>query len=250
MMLASLDGRKIINRVVAALAGIMLLIPSARASVLFEASRIVFDAGNREQSFLLSNQHDYPVVIQAWVDDGTADGSAARVKNVPVITYPVVFKLGAKTSLPLRLINTGNGQSSNNIESLYWLNIQIVSPKPKSKQAVPDTQSLDVSMLMKFKLFYRPSTLSGPVAAFAKEVRFQRVADASALNIINPTPYHITFSRLTQAGRLLAQDFMLNPGQQQQIPLQVSLPLTGEAMEYSVIDDDGHTIQGKSNVSP
>lgn len=220
-----------------------LTLPAAQANVYFSASRVVFDAGSREQSFLIVNRNRYPVLIQAWIDDGALNSTAASFKDSPVITYPPVFKLGAQENYNIRLINTAVNQKADSKEHLYWLNIQIVSPK-NGQASVSSQPELNVSILMKFKLFYRPHALKGPVAEAIKEMHFQRLA-AAQLQIINPTPYYVTFKQIGADGVAFLQNIMLPPGGSQTLPTLAPLSDSLPALDYAVLNDDGAVATGK-----
>ncbi|KAB0741412.1 molecular chaperone, partial [Pseudomonas aeruginosa] len=53
-----------------ALLAMLCLAPTSEAGVTAERTRLVFVEGQREASLLLVNQNPYPVLVQAWVDDG------------------------------------------------------------------------------------------------------------------------------------------------------------------------------------
>lgn len=221
---------------------------AAQADVQFSASRVVFDDTSREQSFQLANRNDYPVVIQAWIDDG-ALSSNASFKGSPVITYPTVFKLGARESRNIRLINSAIGQPGAQRERLFWLNIQVLSPKP-GKDLNTDNPELNVSVLLKFKLFYRPHALKGPASSALANMTFQRDGGAqNRLRITNPSPYYVTFNRLSTEDTTLLQDLMLPPGGSEALVLLAPLPASTARLNYAVVDDNGLITQGKVDLA-
>ena len=70
---------------------------------------------------LLVNQNPYPVLVQAWVDDGALDGEPDTAL-APFLPLPPVFRLEPGRQRSLRLLATGQAQARDR-ESLYWLNI-------------------------------------------------------------------------------------------------------------------------------
>ncbi|RDK96744.1 P pilus assembly chaperone PapD [Enterobacillus tribolii] len=220
----------------------------AQANVQFDASRVVFDDANREQSFLLSNRNDYPVVVQAWVDDGALNSNAG-FKGSPVITYPSIFKMDAHTNRSIRLINSAIGQKNAGTERLYWLNVQILSPKT-GKELNTGKPELNVSLLLKFKLFYRPHALKGPSSEALKSMRFSRVGSTQdRLRISNPSPYYVTFNRLSDGDTPVLRDLMLPPGGSQELPLLAPLPASASGLNYAVVDDSGLITQGSVSLT-
>lgn len=104
-----------------ALLAMLCLAPTSEAGVTAERTRLVFVEGQREASLLLVNQNPYPVLVQAWVDDGALDGEPDTAL-APFLPLPPVFRLEPGRQRSLRLLATGQAQARDR-ESLYWLNI-------------------------------------------------------------------------------------------------------------------------------
>ncbi len=104
----------------------LCLAPTSEAGVTAERTRLVFVEGQREASLLLVNQNPYPVLVQAWVDDGALDGEPDTAL-APFLPLPPVFRLEPGRQRSLRLLATGQAQARDR-ESLYWLNIYETPP--------------------------------------------------------------------------------------------------------------------------
>ncbi|UTN74283.1 molecular chaperone [Pseudomonas aeruginosa] len=111
-----------------ALLAMLCLAPTSEAGVTAERTRLVFVEGQREASLLLVNQNPYPVLVQAWVDDGALDGEPDTAL-APFLPLPPVFRLEPGRQRSLRLLATGQAQAQDR-ESLYWLNIYEIPRKP------------------------------------------------------------------------------------------------------------------------
>lgn len=105
----------------------------AQAGIIIESSRVVFSAADRERSLLLSNGNAYPVIVQAWIDDGAPEGTPETADNVPILPLPGLFRLESGEKKNLRLLATQQTQPQDR-ESLYWLNIYEI---PQPKQGYP-----------------------------------------------------------------------------------------------------------------
>lgn len=90
-----------------ALFGLALLLGlDAQAGVTAERTRVVIAEGQREASLLLVNQNAYPVIVQAWIDDGDLD-STPQTARAPFMPLPPVFRLDPGKQRSLRLLRTG-----------------------------------------------------------------------------------------------------------------------------------------------
>ncbi|MBF3117189.1 fimbria/pilus periplasmic chaperone, partial [Pseudomonas aeruginosa] len=120
-----------------------------------ERTRLVFVEGQREASLLLVNQNPYPVLVQAWVDDGALDGDPDTAL-APFLPLPPVFRLEPGRQRSLRLLATGQAQARDR-ESLYWLNIYEIPPQATAEAA--GRPRLTVTLRTQMKVLYRPHGL-------------------------------------------------------------------------------------------
>jgi len=113
---------------------------------------------------------------------------------------------------------------------------------------------LDVSVLSRLKLFYRPAALAGvryqvnkhvTVAPLAFRLESETVAGKAGdkrlfLVIDNPAPIHQTLSRLVLNDHIKLEPTMVAPFQT--VRLRVRQPLTAASvrLDYTLIDDDGN----------
>lgn len=100
-------------------------------------------------------------------------------------------------------------------ETLFWLNILDIPPKPSAKdQNVVPENFLQLAIRSRIKFFYRPSGIKED-AALAPE-KLQWSSNGTQLAIKNPTPFYITLTSIMQdqSGKrvdLLAEGLMLKP---------------------------------------
>ncbi|MDM0044284.1 fimbria/pilus periplasmic chaperone [Variovorax dokdonensis] len=166
----------------------------ADASVIIGGTRVIYPLADREVSVKLDNDSTSPSLVQVWVDDGNADAGPGETK-APFVVTPPIFRMAPQKSQTLRVIFSG-GQLPQDRESVYWLNVLDVPPKPTGEAAKANT--LQLALRTRIKIFARPDKLEGkPVDAPAK-LTWAVVADPSgngqALQVTNPTPYFVSFS--------------------------------------------------------
>ncbi len=137
----------------------LCLAPTSEAGVTAERTRLVFVEGQREASLLLVNQNPYPVLVQAWVDDGALDGEPDTAL-APFLPLPPVFRLEPGRQRSLRLLATGQAQARDR-ESLYWLNIYEIPPQATAEAA--GRPRLTVTLRTQMKVLYRPHGLHPPL---------------------------------------------------------------------------------------
>ncbi|MFT0171188.1 molecular chaperone [Paraburkholderia mimosarum] len=238
----------------AALLAASLSLP-AHAGVTPVASRVIFPAGETEQSVQLFNVNKYPVLVQAWIDDGRIE-AVPQESTAPFVTLPPIFRMGAGDQTSLRIIHSGAKLPSDR-ESLFWLNLYEIPGVPKNQ---PDqAQSVMVTMRTQYKVFVRPAGLPYGARELPKRLTFS-LANAGGkltLKIDNPTPYYATFNAvLVKIG-----------GRSQQITPDMVAPLSGSTLEldqlgagagetaevlFSLIDDDGNPVveSVKATIAP
>ena len=224
----------------------------AAAGVTPEISRVVFSAGAVEQSLQLFNVNRYPVLVQAWVDDGRIDALPQESK-APVIALPPVFRMGAGSQTSLRLINAGAPLPTDR-ESLFWLNLYEIPATPK--HAAADDVSVTVTMRTQIKVFMRPDALPYSSSALAKHLAFSlsRSGGTLALSIDNPTPYHATIGMLQVAVGERSEQHqpdMIAPFSGATVRFDTLRDAPGEraTLLYSLIGDDGNPVVDERRVS-
>lgn len=249
--------RSRLSRLLAGVALAALLLPwlaPAAAGVVAESTRVIFPADAAEQSLQLANLNDYPVVVQAWVDDGEL-ASLPEHSTAPVIPLPPIFRLEAGAQTSLRLLHT-RAPLARDRESLFWLNLYEIPPLPRDASA--DAATLTVALRTQMKIFMRPAALPMAPGAVAERLAFSLGADADAdtangaqaLLIDNPTPYFASIGTLYFTGappEERTEGFMVPPHGRASLPLESPARAAGarcDAVEvvFTLIDDEGAAI--------
>lgn len=214
----------------------MLLLPSisAQAGIVINGTRAIYEGSQREISLGIKNPDDKPYLVQGWIE------SIEGQSKPPFILTPPIFKLTADEESAPRIIYTGKeGQLQQDRESVFWINIKSVAATPDD---LTDKSKLQIAIKSRIKMFYRPSRIMGSSANDAyKKVVFS--VKNNELIASNPTPYFITFNKLSVDGKEISMPstnaaikMMLPPFGQQEYPLATG---NAGAVQWKAINDYG-----------
>jgi P pilus assembly chaperone PapD len=246
--------RKFVCAIGAGLLALCLSAPPVQANVLIGGTRVVFPAKDGEVTVRLTNDNDHPVLVESWIDRGDVHSTPESVE-VPFLITPPLFRMDAKKEQSLRIVYT-HEQLPADRETLFWLNVLEVPPKPTGPQA-EGQNLLQLALRSRLKLFYRPAGLPGDPLKAPAALTWKIVADGKgfALQVHNPTPYHVTITELalvTGSKNASAEIGMVAPLSDLTLPLHdvTTKPAAGSALTYSVINDYGGADSFKGTVSP
>ncbi|XFC37652.1 molecular chaperone [Stenotrophomonas indicatrix] len=230
----------------AALVALLLASHASSAAVTLQGTRIVHDAGKgRDITVKASNGGDQPAMVQVWIDAGD---SQARPENVRT-----PFRL---TPADPRLLQAHQGQAyrityaprpseaalPTDRESVFYFNLLDIPPKPSDATG---KNLLQFAVRTRVKLFHRPAGLPGNARDAATQLQWR--AHDGALQVSNPTAYHVTLSTLTLPdGRKVDAD-MIAPGAQVRLPLP-SGASTPAQIGFQWLDDYGTPRDAQANV--
>jgi chaperone protein EcpD len=238
----------------AALITLSLTATAASANVLIAGTRVVFPAQDGEVTVRLTNNNAQPALVEAWIDDGDPN-STPNTAKAPFLITPPLFRIEAQKDQNLRIISTP-AQLPDDRESLFWLNVLEIPPKPSGAQYA-GKNTLQLAIRSRLKLFYRPANLAGDPNKAPEQVTWKAVADGHgyALEVHNPTPYHITIVQLslTADGKSYSADpGMVDPLGNLRLKIRslASQPAAGTPVAYNIVNDFGATVSYKGSVAP
>lgn len=228
----------------AALLSLGLFTPLANANVLITGTRVVFPAKAGEVTVRLTNNNTKPALVEAWIDRGDPKATPDKV-DTPFLITPPLFRMEPHKDQNLRILFTQQPLPTDR-ESLFWLNVLEVPPKPTGPQA-EGKNYLQLAIRSRLKLFYRPEGLGDPTDAPTK-LSFKAVADGKGydLAVHNPSPFYITIAaaQLQVAGKT----YISNPGMvapHSNLRLAVrdlqQGPAAGTTVRFGCINDYGAT---------
>ena len=130
----------------------------------------------------------------------------------------------------VRHLDATNNQLPQDRESLFWMNVKAIPSMDKSKLT---ENTLQLAIISRIKLYYRPAKLALPPDQAAEKLRFRR--SANSLTLINPTPYYLTVTELNAGTRVLENALVPPMGES-----TVKLPSdAGSNITYRTINDYG-----------
>lgn len=229
---------------------------TAHANVIIAGTRVIFPAKDGEATVRLTNQNTTPALIEAWVDNGDPMSTPDKVQT-PFLITPPLFRMEPSRDQNLRILFTHSEQPlPADRETVYWLNVLEVPPKPNSLEP-QSSNYMQLAIRSRLKLFYRPAGLAGDPLKAPGELRFKAIAQASgvALVVHNPTPYYVTISQITvSAGGAehKADTGMVAPLSDLSLPVAdlKQAPADGSVVSYDCINDFGADVPLKGSVSP
>ena len=219
----------------AVLAGVVALPVSA--AVTLQGTRIVHDAAQgRDVTVKATNAGNQAAMVQVWIDDGD---SHARPENVRT-----PFRL---TPADPRLLQPHQGQAyrityaprpsearlPTNRESVFYFNLLDIPPKPVDGA---DKNLLQFAVRTRVKLFHRPAGLPGKPRDAAAQLQWR--AQAGALQVSNPSAYHVTLSTLTLPDGGTMETDMIAPGAELRLPLPGGAAVPA-SVRFQWLDDYG-----------
>lgn len=200
-------------------------IEQAEAGVALGTTRVIYPADQKQVQLAVTNNDEKSTyLIQSWVESG--DGQ----KDGRFIITPPLFSMQGKKENTLRIIDATNKQLPQDRESLFWVNVKAIPSMDKSKL---NDNTLQLAIISRIKLYYRPGKLGLPPDQAAEKLRFHR--SGGTLKLFNPTPYYLTVTELNAGTRVLENALVPPMGE-----TSVKIPSdAGSNITYRTINDYG-----------
>lgn len=220
----------------------------AQAGIIASATRVIFREGDGENSLMLLNTNDYPVVVQTWVDDGDVN-AAPEQSTAPFVSLPAVFSMQPHTMKGLRLVYNQQALPTDR-ESVFWINLYEIPPtRPVSP---PQLASVTMAMNTQMKIFYRPKSLEASVGQAPMPVfSLQKEDNHYVLLCDNRSAFHLSFARISlRVGQQdypvqLESDMMTPPFSSKKYRLnEMGRPgaIISPRVIAAIIDDQGNAV--------
>jgi fimbrial chaperone protein len=217
--------------------GVMLAVSQEAAAgeggISLSRTRIVFQSTDNAQTLTLQNHGSRPYLVQSAVvtTPGTRDPG-------PFLTTPPLFRLEANSKNTIRILRKGDVALPDDRESVFYFTAIAVPAiaQPKEADEASLAARISVGIQNTIKLFYRPAGLAMTPEEAHGRLTFH--LQGGEVQVHNPTPYYLTFSRLAFDGtEIQVRDTvsMVAPFS------QVSYPVKGQVRQaqWAVINDYG-----------
>ncbi|SQN97391.1 fimbria/pilus periplasmic chaperone [Escherichia coli] len=130
-----------------------------------------------------------------------------------------------------RLAKAGDLSSAvGDRESLFWVNVKAIPAMEKDQK---NENTLQLAIISRIKMFYRPTNLAMAPEEAPAMLRFRR--SGSKLTLINPTPYFITVTNM-KAGNSNLPNTMVPP--KGEVSVDITHAATGD-ISFQTINDYG-----------
>ncbi|TAN05300.1 MAG: molecular chaperone [Rhodanobacteraceae bacterium] len=218
------------------------LAPAAHASVVITGTRVIFNAAEGEATVRLTNDNTRPALVEAWIDAGNIHSTPDTAKT-PFLITPPLFRMDAHKDQTLRILYvTGAKPLPTDRESVFYLNVLEIPPKPTGPQFAGKNY-LQFAIRTRIKLFYRPAKLPGDAQQAPDRLIF-RAPGGAMLQVHNPTPYYITIDALALGANAKPDgdiNGMVAPFGDLKLTLKgvAHAPAAGTPVVFGTIDDFG-----------
>ncbi|ETS98952.1 MULTISPECIES: fimbrial biogenesis chaperone [Providencia] len=171
--------------------GLILLLLSSQthASLMLKKTRLIYLSDQKSANIQAINDSEHASLVQSWIDEGNIH-STPETTEAPFIVTPPVTKIAAHDGTQLRIRFIG-GDLPQDRESVFYLNVLDISPKPQNKEGM---NIIQLALQIRIKVFYRPAALANGIESFINNV--SALHSESQLSIKNPTPYFLNISQL------------------------------------------------------
>lgn len=205
--------------------------------IAFHVLRVIYPESEKQGVTLTArNNSPAPYLMQSRVRPvdpatGGVDLTSPERQGMPFIVTPPLSRLEANGELTLRIRRSDVALPADR-ESVFFISMKALPA------LAPEGQKMVMTVVSNLKLFYRPSGLvKRAVAEMAPKLTFLR--EGKILTAYNPTPYWMTFSRLSVGGVAMdksALRMMVPPFGSQRYALPVAA--VGK-VTWQLIDEDG-----------
>lgn len=197
----------------------------ANAAVALGATRVIYPANQKQVLLPVTNNDPASVyLIQSWIEN------AGDQKDTQFVITPPLFSMQGKKENTLRIINATNHQLPGDRESLFWVNVKAIPAMEKDQK---NENTLQLAIISRIKMFYRPTNLAMAPEEAPAMLRFRR--SGSKLTLINPTPYFITVTNM-KAGNSNLPNTMVPP--KGEVSVDITHAATGD-ISFQTINDYG-----------
>lgn len=165
---------------------------SAAASVVINATRVIYPQDTKVVNVQLVNKSTTPHLVQSWIDDGRTDVSPEKI-DVPFSVAPAVVQIGINEGQILKVMARNADSLPADRESVFWLNVLDVPPVPEVNE--DKANYLQVALRSRIKLFYRPKALQIKSEDIDTHLSVRNQDGKLCLN--NASPYYVTVMEIS-----------------------------------------------------
>lgn len=221
----------------------------AHASVVIASTRVIYNQREPEVTVKLSNVGNTPALVQTWIDNGDPKASPSSI-DAPFTVTPPTSRIDPGKGQTLRIIQSGEPLAADR-ESVYWLDVLEIPPKPAATEA--DGNHLQLAFRSRIKLFYRPEGLKGSPENAPAQLSWHLTTRNGhpALEAHNASAYHVSLTDVAvidgKSKAIFDDGDIVAPGETKLLPLKGSVPSSSSAtVRFHTLNDYGGAIEGEA----
>lgn len=171
-------------------------------SVTLGATRLIYNPDSSGAVLLVTNQNEYPMLVQSKIV------AEDKKTTAPFVITPPLFRLDEHQQSRLRIAQTG-ALSVVDRESLQWLCVTGIPPESddawaadaKSKSVKTNTAIMNIKIKSTncIKLLVRPSSIKGTMTDAMSSLVWKR--SGNKLTVQNPSPFYLSFNSIVVGGQ-------------------------------------------------
>ncbi|MGS7841451.1 fimbrial biogenesis chaperone [Stenotrophomonas forensis] len=216
----------------------------ASAAVTLQGTRVIYDGSKGAVTVNANNRGDNVALAQVWLDDGDASAKAGSQK-LPFVLTPTTRRIDAGHAQAFRLTYAPMAGAAlpAGRESLLYFNLLDIPPKPEN---VEGRNLLQFAVRTRVKLFYRPAGLPGHARDAAAALEWR--VEGGALQLHNPSAYHVTLANLVLPDGKTIEVDMVPPGEHISLPVPAgaTVPAT---LKFQWLDDYGTSRDAEAKIA-
>lgn len=230
----------------------------ASAAIVVTGTRFVYPSDDKEISVNIENSGEKTALSQIWLTTGFSEKRSGKevtkadIEDTPFVVLPPLFKIKPGNVQTVRILYTGE-QLPADRETIFTLNILDVPPKSKAVE-----NNLQISVLSKFKLFYRPSAIAGDYSSAADKTDWTITKQGADiwLSAKNNSAFYITPDKAKVI--VNQQEYDVQPGLAMMAPFggttqakinRLTAVPSSAVIKFSYVNDSGGSSDAEKTVN-
>lgn len=179
------------------LLAIAIYSPFTISAIQIMTTRVILNSDSAEQTFVVRNTGDRPLLLQTWLSKIDYDGMDIR-DDVPLFITPPVGRINPGKNKVFRLFQSEEAKDElpGDRESAFWIN---AFDLPASTQEENVGNQLHIAFRTRIKVFYRPAGIKGTLIEAARNLKWavRQGENKVELTATNNSAFHISFANFS-----------------------------------------------------
>ncbi|MEX9840054.1 molecular chaperone [Providencia rettgeri] len=211
----------------------ILFSSSTLSNVIITGTRIIYPADADSITVQLTNNSKTSSLVQSWIDNGD-ENSTPENSEAPFYLSPPIVKIEGLQGQQLK-IKKIPGKLSDNVESVFFLNVLDI---PKTPESAKGKNAIQLATRSRIKIFYRPIGLNESPDEVINHASYQ-IKNNNIL-VKNNSQYHLTIAAITSSddkNNSFIDSAMIAPMSEKELPIKGTMKSHDLILMY--VDDYG-----------